>query len=49
MTFDVGAAFIAALGTATGYMALIIPVGLAIWGVFFAIGLSKKAAKKTSS
>jgi len=49
MTYDVGAAFLSAIATAVGYMVLIIPVGLGIWGVFFAIGLSKKAAKKTTA
>lgn len=47
--YDVGAAFLAAIATAMSYVVVIIPAGLAIWAVFFAIGLSKKAAKKTTA
>lgn len=47
--YDVGAAFTGALGTAMGYVALIIPAGLLIWVALFSVGIGKKAAKKASA
>jgi hypothetical protein len=40
---------VSAIQTAGGYLSPIIVAGLVIWGVLFAVGIGKKAAKKASA
>lgn len=47
--FDPGAAIITSLGTVSGYLAAVIPVGLGLWAILFGVGYVKKAAKKSAS
>lgn len=47
--FDSGAAIVTSLGTVSGYLAAVIPVGLGLWAVLFGVGYAKKGARKSAS